>query len=368
MVDSTNQINKKELVDIDLSEPETPNETTKITGDDPIRRSSEPFIGDKNTPDLTEITIDIPIDPKVQNNQNDQDDQDKHVHNNLCPQFSEESVDKFVFPASIITLIVTFGILCIFSFEEEEENVDRRFWWNQLAKQAVFFIINTIAGCLVKYKEVKIGYTRKLVHFSFFLAPQLFDKVIMGFNETLLSQFWTAWIIFFSVFLVTEKIRKRVPLFELMFKAIDRPEDRPFTLIWLFIQIFFALLVIIPFVVIFNHLDRVNWIFVPILINGVGDGLAEPVGIRFGKHKYYTKCAFCDKKYVRSYEGSSAVYITSLVVVSAFYNDFNTTQFILTMVLLPPIMTITEAKAPHTMDTPFLYLTGCVFLFLIHWL
>ena len=44
---------------------------------------------------------------------------------------------------------------------------------------------------------------------------------------------------------------------------------------------------------------------------------------------------------------------------------FTTTQFILSMLLVPIIMTLTEAYSPHTWDTPFLMFTGYVSLMLI---
>ena len=65
-------------------------------------------------------------------------------------------------------------------------------------------------------------------------------------------------------------------------------------------------------------------IFIPILINNVGDGLAEPVGVRFGKHKYtttalYYKGKFWNSEFTPSYERSSCLYLTSLIVVAANY-------------------------------------------------
>jgi hypothetical protein len=40
-------------------------------------------------------------------------------------------------------------------------------------------------------------------------------------------------------------------------------------------------------------------------ITGVGDGLAEPVGIWLGKHKYKTRSCFSPRRYTRSWEGSA---------------------------------------------------------------
>ena len=68
-----------------------------------------------------------------------------------------------------------------------------------------------------------------------------------------------------------------------MFKAVDRPEDRPYTLIWFSSQVIFTLIIIIPTCVYFSKIEKEHLIFIPILINALGDGLAEPVGIRLEK-------------------------------------------------------------------------------------
>jgi len=108
-------------------------------------------------------------------------------------------------------------------------------------------------------------------------------------------------------------------------------------------------------------------ILIPIAVNNIGDGLAEPVGVAFGKYKYsttalYYKGKFFNGNFTRSYEGSACAFITTLIIVAANYHAFSTSQFWITMLVLPPMMNIAEAKAPHTNDGPFLALLGCSFL------
>jgi len=71
------------------------------------------------------------------------------------------------------------------------------------------------------------------------------------------------------------------------------------------------------------------------------------------------------KKYVRSIEGSACVFIVSLLVILLFSASFSTMQFIVALVSFPLIMTLAEAKAPHTWDNPFLFAIGGILLFLI---
>ena len=101
------------------------------------------------------------------------------------------------------------------------------------------------------------------------------------------------------------------------------------------------------------------------MINVIGDGLAEPIGVRFGTHKYKTRALFTNKEFVRTLEGSACVLITGFIVIVMHIEYFSTIQFILAMLFIPIIMTLTEAYSPHTWDTPFLMFTGYASVMLI---
>ncbi len=102
----------------------------------------------------------------------------------------------------------------------------------------------------------------------------------------------------------------------LAFRAIDREEDRPHTLEWLISQAVAGLAAIVGIMMFLSSSvrqdaddkgARLMLVMIPILINGVGDGLAEPVGIRFGKHKYKTRALWyqgrcCSGSFTRSFE------------------------------------------------------------------
>jgi len=105
--------------------------------------------------------------------------------------------------------------------------------------------------------------------------------------------------------------------------------------------------------------------YIPIFINGIGDGLAEPVGIRFGRHKYKVRALFgkSDVKYVRSLEGSACVLITSIITTLIFLPVFTPGQAIFVVITIPIGMTLMEAFAPHTWDSPFLFGVSGILLF-----
>jgi phytol kinase len=158
-------------------------------------------------------------------------------------------------------------------------------------------------------------------------------------------------------------VRQRIPVVNMMFSGFDRPEDRPMTLLWLSTQVIAGYLVIIPFLVLYVYHDMEHLILLPLLIAAIGDGLAEPVGVRFGRHSYQVRALFSDKKYYRTLEGSACVFLVSVAVIFLYHASFSLPQFIAAMLVMPAIMTLTEAFSPHTWDTPTLFLVGYLALF-----
>lgn len=162
--------------------------------------------------------------------------------------------------------------------------------------------------------------------------------------------------------------RERFPVCAYVFLSQDRREDRPDTLIFQITEDIMRFAIYFPFkLLLVDLVGSKAIIFIPIAVNNIGDGLAEPVGVAFGKHKYsttalYHKGRFFHSKFTRSYEGSACVLLTTFIIVAANYNAFNPTQFWITFCILPFLMTIAEAKAPHTNDGPFLAVIGCGFL------
>jgi dolichol kinase len=95
-----------------------------------------------------------------------------------------------------------------------------------------------------------------------------------------------------------------------------------------------------------------------VLVAGIGDGLAEPVGVRFGRHTYRTRALFTDRTYTRSLEGSACVLASGFLAVFLLRSQLDPTQLVLALAIIPLAMTLAEAWSPHTWDGPFLYLVG----------
>ena len=99
--------------------------------------------------------------------------------------------------------------------------------------------------------------------------------------------------------------------------------------------------------------------FITIMITGLGDGFAEPVGVTWGAHKYQVSALMggADRVYTRSLEGSCTVALSAFIFTPMCWFLFpNATSFWATQLCLPVIAAYAEARSPHTMDTPFLFL------------
>lgn len=233
-----------------------------------------------------------------------------------------------------------------------------------LLQTFILFLVAYGGGKLVASYNVKTNYTRKMNHFALFFIPMLSYKLFFHGN-TQITYMIEALFALAYIAIYVKPLRTRVPVFALAFKSFDRPEDRPYTFTWIIVQLISGWSVMIPLSFYFISINKPDLMFIPVLINSFGDGLAEPVGVRFGKYKYNTYALFTKKKYQRSIEGSLCVFIASVIVLIAFKGLFSTEQFIVALICMPILMTLAEAFAPHTCDTPVIFLTAGFSIFLI---
>lgn len=218
------------------------------------------------------------------------------------------------------------------------------FLLNTMLFLILYFGISFGAGQLVLVQGVKVNYTRKINHFSLYFVPLLVDRIV-SYEITLATGLARLGIILFCLGVMVRPIRERIRFVEIMY-------------VGLLTQIVAGFLVIIPLQVYWATLGLEDLILIPTIINVFGDGLAEPVGIRFGKHRYETKALLTEKRYTRSYEGSVVVFASGIVALIITAGLFSPMQLGAGLLMIPILMTLTEAYSPHTWDTPFLYLVG----------
>lgn len=235
--------------------------------------------------------------------------------------------------------------------------MDNGFFASQLCKVLVLSLVALGGGVLVLRRGMRVNYTRKINHFALFCLPPWLDlwfDVPSGIPAGVASGLSTG--VLFAFFMAP--IRARVPIAETMFASYDRPEDRPHTLMWIVTQYLAGVAVMLPMVILFEEWGYMPLALMVVLITVVGDGLAEPVGVRYGRRKYRVPGFFVDRHYERSYMGSACVFAAAVAGVLMFQDTFTTAQLAAALVVIPIALTLAEAVSPHTWDTPFLFLAG----------
>ena len=103
----------------------------------------------------------------------------------------------------------------------------------EVSKFVIFWLLSYGLGSWVFHKKIKVNYTRKIHHFSLLFIP-LFFSIFYPYDRSgllgLVASFAFIWTLFPFLF------REKVPIINRCFMGIDRPEDRPYTLLWLSTQ------------------------------------------------------------------------------------------------------------------------------------
>ena len=224
----------------------------------------------------------------------------------------------------------------------------------ELVKFISFWGLAFVLGNWVYKYKIKVNYTRKIHHFFLLFFPILlasyFPSRSGGFLG-LLGAFGFIWTLLPFYF------RRNFVFLERCFLSFDRPEDRPYTLLWLFTQFFASVIIVISLAILVEIYFGIFWADIGLLVvclAMIGDGLAEPIGVRFGKLRYKTYALFTKKRFFRTVEGSLTVFFSTIGVLFWFGDLFTERQFIYSIGLVPLILMITEAVSPHTWDGPFL--------------
>lgn len=224
---------------------------------------------------------------------------------------------------------------------------------------AVFPIICNLTyayglGRLVQRNVMPVYVSRKIMHVVFLLLPfwmvRFAPRVLMADFTLNLGIFW-----FLNLALYTQVVRSKIPFFNTCFAALDRPEDRPFSLRLLVVQK-------ISFLVIFAAVRNLNEglfdapVFYTIAFMTVvfGDGLAEPIGRTIRSYRYRTFSIFRTGNNFRTLAGSACVFLVSWLLIFNFYPP-DRPEFILQLILVPFVATATEGFAPKTLDNALLF-------------
>lgn len=278
---------------------------------------------------------------------------------------------KALIGAALIFQCCFLGFICFLTATSAE--LDAALLFLSLLAKAVFLTLLLYAmGWFVENRGWKVAYTRKVIHVAFFAVPFWFDTHMpLSEAHAIVWALWNVNLVGWILILITKPVRRSVSFVQTMYASSDRPEDKGLSQIYAWIQIPFSIVIIAGFSVTLRIMDAAEWTMIPILAVAIGDGLAEPVAVFWedkkwfgGTHKYRTRGLFSgDRVFTRSIEGSTTVFLGTLVSVLIYLNTMTTGQLIFFVCVLPVMITILEMVAPHSLDNPFLlffgYLIAC---------
>lgn len=233
------------------------------------------------------------------------------------------------------------------------------------------FLIYLVFGLAVDTGRINVAYTRKTIHImATFLIPVLWTPAVISgvdlYRAWYMSVTWNSFAVFVIPYvLMIRPIRSKVRILYLGHRCFDRPEDRPYTLIWFMTQMLAIGLILVPMTQYFAANGVWSLYLIAAMSNGLGDGLAEPIGKVFGKKKYEVRALFTSRKYTRSYAGSACVAFFTALGVLINIPILSTGELITLLAILPALMTLIEAKSPHTWDNFFMYIACWAVIYVV---
>lgn len=233
-----------------------------------------------------------------------------------------------------------------------------------------FFALAWVLGLLVLKRDWPVSVTRKAFSISYALLatwiytnmprPELSGNIVFSPPAPqpldLSSEFTGLLMILVCLALLTRPFRERVSFLATCFAAVDRPGDRPHTLTWLTTSLIATTAILMLFIAVLPQ-QYLILLLIPTLVSTFGDGLAEPVGARWGRHPYSVP-GLNGRTYTRTLEGSACVFVSGVIatLIATWAMPLNVQLWALA--LFPIILTLAEARSPHTWDQPFIFLAG----------
>ena len=214
--------------------------------------------------------------------------------------------------------------------------------------QSVIFIVSPLSVfciflflfCSGKLKltfNITTNYTRKLFHILVFSVAGIIGY-LFGFKAVMLYGGITGLIMIFVIWLGEGNI---------LYEGIGREQDIPHRSFYIgvpFISTAIAGLI--------NNYLFIELALVGYLVAGWGDAIGEPVGVRFGKHRYRVP-SLRNVQCTRSIEGSLAIMGMSIfgtIVALFLIGDIPLEMIILAGVITGLATAAIEAFSPHGID------------------
>ena len=197
-------------------------------------------------------------------------------------------------------------------------------------------IIAMGVGCLRIEKGLGTPYTRKIFHFVIFTSAALIHLLLGLTGAALFGGIVT------SLVLYAVLRGDGFPFYE----ALARPSDSPFRSRFILIPLFATALGGITVNLLFPVYAYIGY-----LVAAWGDAVGEPVGTRWGKHRYAVPSLF-GQRVTRSWEGSTAVFVASALAAMAglWIHSIGIGNAVIIGMICAGICTLIEAISHHGMD------------------
>lgn len=192
------------------------------------------------------------------------------------------------------------------------------------------------AGWLRTEREVRAPYTRKVFHF-FIISAAAVVQLIWGLEGTVVFGATVASLVVFAV------LRgDGFPFYE----AMARPSDAPHRTLFIVVPLITTALGGVLCNVFFGVFAPVGY-----MVTGWGDAVGEPVGTRWGKHRYSVP-SLAGVRATRSLEGSGAVFAvgTAAAGVVLLSLGFPPVEAVRTGLACGAVGAAVEAFSSHGLD------------------
>ena len=215
-----------------------------------------------------------------------------------------------------------------------------------------FVTLSAYIAAVVKKRGVRTGFTRKIFHFIVFTTAFILSilypvDVVAAFGAGA-GVFVLAVIFFKNGFMA--------PLYNALARESDEPH-RDYYLIMPFIATAIGgILAIMLFP---------QWYYAGYLATGWGDAAGEPIGVKFGRHRFRVP-TLSATKCTRTLEGSLGVFLASgaAIMVAIAITGSLTPYTAASAILAALAMTMVESISPHGLDNLTTMLTVDTVLFL----
>jgi phytol kinase len=226
-----------------------------------------------------------------------------------------------------------------------------------LVSAIAIFVSGILAGALKRYAGWKTGYTRKTLHFLiFFTAVGL--HIWGGMPAVNILGLGMGIFVLYSI-----KAGDGNFFFESMAREKDYPRRGYF--------------IVVPYLTtaaggLISNLLFGGCAIMGYVLCGAADAIAEPIGVRFGKHRYKVPSLKRVRVAERSLEGSFSVLVVSLVLSLLFFvylYQFPLAKALVSSAILSVVIVLVEAISFHGADNFTIQVAagGLTYLFLKIW-